>query len=104
MSLKQNLGKNIKYYRKLHNLTQEQFADLIGIDCKNVSKIENGNNYPSPDTLTSIINVLGIEFYELFVFDNQIPYEEMKKEIIKSLENKKNVLSLYRTLKNLYQS
>ncbi len=101
MLLKQNLGKNIKHYRKLNNLTQEQFADLIGIDYKNVSKIENGNNYPSPDTLTSIVRVLNIDFYELFVFDNPIPYEEMKGEIIKSLENKRNIVSLYKTLKSL---
>ena len=101
MLLKQNLGKNIKRYRKLNNLTQEQFADLIGIDYKNVSKIENGNNYPSPETLTSIANALNIEFYDLFVFDNPIPYDEMKKEIIKSLDNRKNIVLLYKALKNL---
>ena len=101
MLLKQNLGKNIKYYRKINNLTQEQFANLIGIDNKNVSKIENGNIYPSPETLTSIVRVLNIDFYQLFVFDNKIPYEEMKEEIIKSIEDERNVLILYRTLKNL---
>lgn len=101
MLLKENLGKNIKRYRKLNNWTQEQFADLIGIDYKNVSKIENGNNYPSPETLTSIINVLHIKFYELFVFEEQIPYDEFKEYILNSLNNKDNIVLLYKTLKGL---
>lgn len=101
MFLKENLGKNIKKYRKLNHMTQEQFADLIGIDYKNVSKIENGNHYPSPETLTSIVKALNIDFYELFIFENQINYEEMKTDIINSLDNKNNIVLLYKTLKNL---
>jgi len=54
MTLKQQLGQRIQILRKKCKLTQEQFAEKIGIDPKNVSKIENGNNYPSPETLTAI--------------------------------------------------
>ena len=58
MSLKIQLGQKIQMLRKKRRLTQEQFAELIGIDPKNVSKIENGNNYPSAETLTSIAKAL----------------------------------------------
>ena len=50
MSLKIQLGKKIQLLRKQKKMTQEKFAELIGIDPKNVSKIENGNNYPAAET------------------------------------------------------
>ncbi len=98
MILKKELGKNIQNLRKAKKLTQEKFAELIGIDPKNVSKIENGLNYPSSETISAIASALGVEIYELFVF-NSIPIEEMKKEIINSLGNEKNILHLYKSLK-----
>lgn len=101
MSLKQQLGQRIQAIRKSKRLTQEQFAELIGIDPKNVSKIENGNNYPSPETLTSIARALDVDIYELFVFQEEIPIEKMKEKIVNALENEKNVIFLYQALKTL---
>lgn len=99
MCLKSQLGQKIQTLRKKRRLTQEKFAELIGIDPKNVSKIENGNNYPSSETLTSIAKALGVEIYELFVFKEEIPYSLMRQEIIQSLEDEKKVLYLYQMLK-----
>lgn len=98
MALKQDLGQRIQYLRKEKKLTQEALAELVGIDQKNISKIENGNNYPAAETLTAIANALEVDVYELFVF-NKIPYEQMKEEIINSLNNDKNILYLYKCLK-----
>lgn len=98
MALKQDLGQRIQYLRKEKKLTQEALAELVGIDQKNISKIENGNNYPAAETLTAIANALEVDIYELFVF-NKIPYEQMKEEIINSLNNDKNILYLYKCLK-----
>ena len=61
-------------------------------------KIQNGNNYPSAETLTSIADALGVDIYELFVFKEEIPYTRMKQEIINALEDKKTVLYLYQML------
>ena len=101
MSLKCQLGQKIQTLRKKRRLTQEQFAELIGIDPKNVSKIENGNNYPSSETLTSIAKALDVEIYELFVFKQELSYEEMKAAILKALDNEKDVLYLYQMLKSM---
>lgn len=99
MSLKYQLGQKIQGLRKKQRLTQEKFAELIGIDPKNVSKIENGNNYPSSETLTSIAAALNVDIYELFVFKSEISYDDMRKEIIGSLDDKKTILYLYEMLK-----
>lgn len=99
MSLKIQLGQKIQMLRKKRRLTQEQFAELIGIDPKNVSKIENGNNYPSAETLTSIAKALEVDIYELFVFKEELSYEEMREEIIKALDSDKAVMHLYQAVK-----
>lgn len=100
MKLKEELGKNIKSFRKKHNITQEKLAEQIGIDPKNLSKIEQGKNYPSAETITAIAKTLGINLYELFVF-NEIPYEKMKQEIISALDNEKNIVALYNCLNSI---
>lgn len=101
MLLKKQLGQKIQELRKSKKYTQEQFSEMIGIDPKNVSKIENGINYPAPETITSIAKALSVDIYELFVFNTEIPYNQMKHEIIESLNNKTNILNLYKTLKNI---
>jgi len=98
MTLKKDLGQRIQKLRKQKKFTQEQLAEIIGIDPKNISKIENGNNYPTSENLAAIAEALGVEVYELFVF-NTISYPEMKQEIIKALDNNKNILYLYKCLK-----
>ena len=40
------LGKNIRALRRGRNLTQEQFAEAIGVSFKSVSRWENGDTYP----------------------------------------------------------
>ncbi len=99
MSLKIQLGQKIQMLRKKRRLTQDQFAELIGIDPKNVSKIENGNNYPSAETLTSIAKALEVDIYELFVFKEEISYEDMREQIIKALDSDKAVMYLYQAVK-----
>ncbi len=98
MELKKDLGRKIQTLRKERKMTQERLAELVGIDPKNISRIENGNNYPSPENLSAIAQALNVEIYELFVF-NEISYSKMKQEIITALENPKNVLLLYNSLK-----
>lgn len=98
MTLKQDLGQRIQKLRKDKKITQEQLAEMVGIDPKNISRIEKGNNYPTAENLTSIAKALSVDIYELFVF-NSIPLEQMKEEIINSLSSEKNILHLYQCLK-----
>lgn len=98
MTLKQDLGQRIQKLRKDKKITQEQLAEMVGIDPKNISRIEKGNNYPTAENLTSIAKALHVDIYELFVF-NSIPLEQMKEEIINSLKSEKNILHLYQCLK-----
>ncbi len=101
MILKKELGKKIQELRKSKRITQDVLAEQIGIDPKNVSKIENGNHFPSAETLTAIAKALDVDIYELFVFKEKIPYEQMRQEIIKALESDKKTLFLYQMLNKI---
>lgn len=62
------LGKRIRELRVQKGLTQEKFAELLGIDQRSVSNIECGNTFPSK-TLFKIAEVLEIRLKDLFDFE-----------------------------------
>ena len=41
MNLIDNLSLNLKYYRKLYNLSQEKFAEILGTTLSYLNQIEN---------------------------------------------------------------
>ncbi len=102
MNLKEKLGRQIQLIRKKQKMTQEQLAKIIGIDPKSISKIEKGNNYPSPDNLEAIARVLGVSVYEFFLFEETKSVEMMKNEIINAINrDHKTLMYLYHMLKVL---
>lgn len=62
------IGKNIKYYRELHKLTQGQLAEHAKISLSYLSKIEaeGCNKSLSLSTLNQIANALNIDICEFF--------------------------------------
>lgn len=59
------LGKRLRAYRKLKNLTQQELAELLGISIAIVGGIERGTREPSKDVLGKISRVLGVTEEEL---------------------------------------
>lgn len=81
---KKLLGKRIRQLRKNDGLSQERFAELIGIDPNSVSRIECGVHYPSLDTLEKIATILKMEMRDLFLFNNKETAEEMRAFLIQT--------------------
>ena len=44
--IKKQFGKNLKHYRELKNLTQEQLAEYLGITSRAISQWECGRTAP----------------------------------------------------------
>lgn len=65
----ENLGRNLKKYRKECNLTQEQLAEKVGIHPTYVGKLESGKNNPSVKMLFKISRALKIKLSNVFDFD-----------------------------------
>ena len=54
------LGKNIKKYRKLRGLTQEQLAEMVYISPVFTSQIETASRKPSLETVVNIAECLNV--------------------------------------------
>jgi transcriptional regulator with XRE-family HTH domain len=59
------IGKRLRAYRKLKNLTQQELADKLHVSIAIVGAIERGTRNPSQDLLVSIHHVLGVSEQEL---------------------------------------
>lgn len=97
---KKLLGKKIQFFRKSKKLTQEQLAEMIGIETPSLSYLETGKYAPSIDTLQKLSEVLGVKPWEFYYF-NDLTEDEMKKELIKALDDNQKLLKI---MYNFYKS
>ena len=60
------IGKQIAFYRKKMNLTQEELADQLGISNQAVSNWETEQNNPDEDVLIKVADIFNVTLDELF--------------------------------------
>lgn len=60
-----NLGENIKYYRKLNNLNQVEFAKKMQTTQQRVSEWECNKIEPSLYNVVKMLKLFGVTFEEL---------------------------------------
>lgn len=63
--MKLTIGENIRNYRRKQDLTQEEFAERLGVSYQSISRWENGATYPDIELLPAISKLLGITVDEL---------------------------------------
>lgn len=74
------LAENLKKYRLLKNLTQEDIAQYLGITAQSVSKWERGESYPDITFLPALANILETSI-DLLLGMNTIRSEETRLNI-----------------------
>ena len=80
------LGEKIKSLRKQKNISQEVFANYLGVSFQAVSIWENGNTMPDVTMIPAIASFFGVSTDELFDFNvfetekqiDEICYESYK--------------------------
>ena len=65
----EQLGQNIKKYRKIKNLSQNEFAEMINFSREHLACIETGKEYISLRKLFLIADTLEISLKDLINFD-----------------------------------
>lgn len=65
MRLRSVVARNLRLLRQASGLTQEQLADLAGLDRNYIGKLEREQNAPTVDTLESIALALQIDIERL---------------------------------------
>lgn len=76
--MKDIIGEFLKELRKEKELTQQQFAEILNVSNRTVSRWENGNNMPDLDVLIYISDHYEIDLRELL--DGERKSEKMNKE------------------------
>ena len=62
-------GQNLKKIRKMKHLTQEKLAEMIGVNQRQLTRIEVGRSFVSAETLEKLYFALGVSFSQLFDFE-----------------------------------
>ncbi len=83
---KELLGLRIKEFRENRRYTQDRLAEMVGIDPKHLSRIENGRNYPSLETLEKILDNLDVSYEEIFNFKLIVSKGDLIRKINNRLE------------------
>jgi len=69
MDLVQLLGKNVRHYRKLRGMTQEELALSADMKRSYVSDMERGKRNPTVEALGRIARALAIEPFKFLMDD-----------------------------------
>lgn len=72
-TLRENFGRRLRSIRLQRELTQEEFAELIGISVDFLSLIERGINAPSFEILEQIAQGTRLPVMALFDFESEPP-------------------------------
>ena len=102
VSFKIKFGKRIKELRKSLGYTQEQVAEMIGIEPTNLSKLENGLHFPQPEKIEKLAKIFNISVMELFDFEHFQQREVLIKEINEYLKTAgtKDIEFVYKFIKS----
>ncbi|MBQ8169013.1 helix-turn-helix transcriptional regulator [bacterium] len=96
-------GKRIKELRESRKLTQEQLAELMGLDYQSISRIETGVYFTNYENLNKFANVFNVQIKDLFDYGHIQTAELLKLNIKNELDilNSAELSFLYKILQSL---
>lgn len=107
-SLKKAFGFQLKAIRKSKKYTQEELAEMIDLSPRQLIRIENGDNFPSVDTLGKISTLLDVKLKTLFDFNWGNETISLKKDIendiLYKIIKKNNLFNVKKGLINNFDS
>lgn len=108
ITFKEAFGFNLKFFRKLKNMTQEKLGELIDLHTRQLSKIETGAHFPSCKTLEKIFTALEVSPGELFsveydavISDSEDSNQAVSEGNINGEEYKDNMRYFFTKLKRI---
>ena len=77
--MKLNIGKRIKELRRAKDITQEEFAEYLGVSYQSVSRWENGVCYPDMELLPIMADFFSVTVDSLMGVDDAIEKEKVNR-------------------------
>ncbi len=92
--IKQLFGKRVRELRKRQGLTQEKLAEMVGIEPRNLLKIENAQTFPRSQTLQKLVETLNCTPTELFNFAHLNNIDQMRTKVIEQIKKDDELVKL----------
>lgn len=88
-NIKDQISKNLLYYRKKSGLTQKEFAEKLGVKNTAVSNWENNQNSIDIETLVKACDIFGISINQMYENNEEnIALTEHETQVIKAYRNR----------------
>ena len=107
--MKLMIGENIRSFRKKNDLTQETFADRLGVTYQSVSRWENGTTYPDLELLPAIAEALSVTVDELLGVPQaekekraEETFDALRRECMKQEYDAARIVALLRDIRRNY--
>lgn len=65
------MKNKLKVYRAMHNLTQQEFADAVGVTRQTVIAIESDKYLPSLGLALKMARLFKVPVEDLFIYSNE---------------------------------
>ena len=59
--------ENLRFWRKKRGISQLKLSELVNISPNYLNAVENGKNFPSPEVIQNISDILEVMPYQLFL-------------------------------------
>lgn len=70
MNIKKIVGDNVRGYRKKIGWTEEKLAVRTGLNSEHISRLENGSENATLETLHKLSSELDVEVFKLLIKDS----------------------------------
>jgi len=68
-NLKEAFGARVKELRKMRGMTQEELAEMLDVNPRQLTRLESGENFASSETIAKLSRALNVELSVLFDFE-----------------------------------
>ncbi|MGN0729056.1 helix-turn-helix domain-containing protein [Treponema sp.] len=79
--------KNLRFYRTEAGFSQLAFSEKINLSPNYLNAVENGKNFPSPDVIQNILDVLHLMPYQLFLENPDISEKSTSNQKLIQIAN-----------------
>ena len=89
-----HIADKILFLRRANKLTQEAFAEKVGVDLRTIARAENGKHRPSAQTMELIASAFQIPV-SYFFDESKYKTDISKTALIYEINTKLNIMSKY---------
>lgn len=92
-TVREEIAKNLLFYRKKAGFTQKQLAEKLGVKNTAVSNWESGNNSIDIETLFSACEIFGVTLNDMY---GKYSFEKSSQDVLSAEED--HLISTFRKL------